>query len=99
MPRSWRTHSRRRNIASAARSCWVCSRGWNMKINVTGLKKYFGTTRAVDGVTFEFSGGQIFGFIGPNGAGKTTTMRILATLDEPTGGDCFIDGISVTEEP
>jgi ABC-2 type transport system ATP-binding protein len=70
-----------------------------MKINVVALKKYFGSTRAVDGVSFEFSGGQIFGFVGPNGAGKSTTMRILATLDEPTGGDCFIDGISVIEEP
>jgi ABC-2 type transport system ATP-binding protein len=70
-----------------------------MKIDVVGLKKHFGTTRAVDGVSFEFSAGQIFGFVGPNGAGKSTTMRILATLDEPTSGDCYIDGVSVTEEP
>ncbi len=70
-----------------------------MKINILGLKKHFGRTRAVDGVSFEFASGQIFGFVGPNGAGKSTTMRILATLDEPTDGDCFIDGISVTQEP
>ncbi len=70
-----------------------------MKVDVTGLKRYFGRTKAVDGITFEFSSGQIFGFVGPNGSGKSTTMRILATLDEPTAGDATIDGISVTEEP
>src|SRR5215467_9855417 len=70
-----------------------------MKVRVAGLKKHFGRTRAVDGISFEFASGQIFGFVGPNGAGKSTTMRILATLDEPSGGDAFIDDISVTEEP
>lgn len=70
-----------------------------MRVNVVGLKRYFGTTRAVDDISFSFTSGQIYAFIGPNGAGKTTTMRILVTLDEPTDGDAFIDGISVTEEP
>src|SRR5262245_14039965 len=70
-----------------------------MKINVVALKKYYGTTRAVDGISFEFTGGQIFGFVVPNGAGKSTTMRVMATLDEPTSGDCYIDDISVIEEP
>ena len=71
-----------------------------MRINVVNLKRYFGRTRAVDGISFTFTSGQIFGFIGPNGAGKSTTMRILATLDEPTAaGDAFIDGVSVVEEP
>jgi ABC-2 type transport system ATP-binding protein len=64
-----------------------------------GLKRYFGRTRAVDGISFSFTSGQIFGFIGPNGAGKSTTMRILATLDEPTAGDAFVDGVSVVEDP
>jgi len=70
-----------------------------MKIRVHNLRRYFARTRAVDGISFEFSSGQIFGFIGPNGAGKTTTMRILATLDEPTGGDCTIDGTSIIQNP
>ncbi len=70
-----------------------------MKVRVAGLKKYFGKTRAVDGISFEFASGQIFGFVGPNGAGKSTTMRILATLDEPTAGDAFLDDLSVVEEP
>src|SRR6516165_677036 len=70
-----------------------------MRINVVGLKRYFGRTRAVDDISFAFASGQIFGFVGPNGAGKSTTMRILATLDEPTAGDAFVDGVSVVEEP
>jgi ABC-2 type transport system ATP-binding protein len=70
-----------------------------MKVNVVQLRKYFGPTRAVDGVSFSFASGQIFGFVGPNGSGKSTTMRILATLDEPTSGEADIDGISVVDEP
>jgi ABC-2 type transport system ATP-binding protein len=70
-----------------------------MKIDVVGLKKHYGRTRAVDDISFSFSSGQIFGFVGPNGAGKSTTMRILATLDEPTAGDALLDGVSVVEEP
>ena len=70
-----------------------------MKVRVENLRKHFGRTRAVDGISFEFDAGQIFGFVGPNGAGKTTTMRIMATLEEPTGGDAFVDGVSVTQYP
>ena len=70
-----------------------------MEVSVTNLKRYFGKTKAVDGISFEFTSGHIFGFVGPNGAGKTTTMRILATLDEPTEGNAYISGVSVVEEP
>jgi ABC-2 type transport system ATP-binding protein len=70
-----------------------------MRVNVVHLKKYYGSTRAVDDISFAFGAGQIIGFVGPNGAGKTTTMRILATLEEPLAGDAFIDGVSVVEEP
>jgi ABC-2 type transport system ATP-binding protein len=70
-----------------------------MKVSVVELKKHYGATKAVDNISFEFASGQIFGFVGPNGAGKTTTMRILATLDEPTSGDAFVDGVSVTQYP
>src|SRR5438067_7636012 len=70
-----------------------------MRVSVQNLKKYYGRTKAVDNISFGFTTGQIFGFVGPNGAGKTTTMRIMATLDEPTEGDIFMDGISVTQYP
>lgn len=46
-------------------------------ISVKNLKKYFGETKAVDGVSFEVKKGEIFGFLGPNGAGKTTTIRCI----------------------
>lgn len=70
-----------------------------MKVEVRSLKRYFGSTKAVDDISFSFSSGRIAAFVGPNGAGKTTTMRILATLDDPTDGDILIDGHSVLEDP
>jgi ABC-2 type transport system ATP-binding protein len=70
-----------------------------MKVEVRNLKKHFGSTKAVDDVSFEFHSGETFGFVGPNGSGKTTTMRIMATMEEPTDGDVLIDGVSVVEYP
>ncbi|MFH1921585.1 MAG: ABC transporter ATP-binding protein [Planctomycetota bacterium] len=68
-------------------------------IELRGLHRYFGATKAVNDVSFEVRRGQVFGYIGPNGAGKTTSMRVLATLDLPTAGDAFIDGFSVLNDP
>lgn len=68
-------------------------------LELRNLRRYFGATKAVDDVSFAVYQGQVFGYIGPNGAGKTTSMRVLATLDLPTGGDAFIDGFSVVEDP
>jgi ABC-2 type transport system ATP-binding protein len=70
-----------------------------MRIHIDYLRKLYGRTRAVDDVSFTFSSGEIVGFVGPNGAGKSTTMRIIATLDEPSSGDVYLDDISVVEEP
>ncbi|NLX26822.1 MAG: ATP-binding cassette domain-containing protein, partial [Lentisphaerae bacterium] len=70
-----------------------------MKIKVQQLRKVFGKNTALDGISFSFDSGHIFGFVGPNGAGKTTTMRILSTMMEPDGGDAFIDGVSVVQDP
>jgi ABC-2 type transport system ATP-binding protein len=63
------------------------------------LHRVFGRTHAVRDVSFAVQRGQVFGYIGPNGAGKTTSMRILATLDVPTAGDAFVDGLSVVNDP
>lgn len=79
--------------------CTVSVREAPMLVRAVNLKKHFKTTRAVDDISFGFSSGQIVGFVGPNGAGKTTTMRIMATIDEPTDGDIFLDGISVHQYP
>ena len=59
-------------------------------IEVKNLKKYFGKTHAVDGISFKVKKGEIFGFLGPNGSGKTTTLRMLATILRPTEGEIII---------
>jgi len=61
-------------------------------IAVTGLRKRFGPTQALDGLTFTVTPGQITGFVGPNGAGKSTTMRVILGLDAPDAGTALIGG-------
>jgi ABC-2 type transport system ATP-binding protein len=68
-------------------------------IELRRIHRFFGSTKAVNDLSFEVAAGQVFGFIGPNGAGKTTSMRILATLELPSYGDAFIDGFSVVNDP
>jgi ABC-2 type transport system ATP-binding protein len=69
------------------------------QIELRRLHRVFDETHAVNDVSFEVHAGEVFGYIGPNGAGKTTSMRILATLDEPSAGDAFVDGFSVIDDP
>ncbi|MFD5193304.1 ATP-binding cassette domain-containing protein [Streptomyces sp. NPDC058357] len=61
-------------------------------IDVHELTKEFGSTRAVDNLTFSVRPGRVTGFLGPNGAGKSTTMRLVLGLDRPTGGTATIGG-------
>jgi ABC-2 type transport system ATP-binding protein len=61
-------------------------------IEVVGLTKRFGSTVAVDNLSFTVRPGQVTGFLGPNGAGKTTTMRMVLGLDAPTAGTALIQG-------
>ena len=61
-------------------------------IEVRGLRKSFGPTLALDGMTFAVAPGQVTGFIGPNGAGKTTTMRVILGLDAPDAGTALVGG-------
>ncbi len=61
-------------------------------IEVQGLTKVYGSTRAVDDLSFVVKPGIVTGFLGPNGAGKSTTMRILLGLDRPTGGTATVNG-------
>jgi len=62
-------------------------------IEITGLRKRFGSIVAVDGITFRVEPGQITGFVGPNGAGKSTTMRVVLGLDSPDEGTALIGGL------
>jgi len=61
-------------------------------IAVSGLRKRFGSTLALDGMSFTVEPGQVTGFVGPNGAGKSTTMRIILGLDAPDAGTALIGG-------
>lgn len=61
-------------------------------IEVKGLTKHYGPTKAVEDLTFTVPPGQVTGFLGPNGAGKSTTMRMILGLDRPTSGTALIQG-------
>ncbi len=62
-------------------------------IQITGLVKTFGRTRALDGLDLSVQRGEVHGFLGPNGAGKTTTIRVLLGLLRADAGDVrLLDG-------
>ena len=61
-------------------------------IQVAGLRKRFGSTRALDGMSFAVQPGQVTGFVGPNVAGKSTTMRVILGLDAADEGTALIGG-------
>ncbi|MDQ2811244.1 MAG: ATP-binding cassette domain-containing protein [Actinomycetota bacterium] len=61
-------------------------------IEVKNLSKRYGDKLAVDGLDFVVQPGMVTGFLGPNGAGKSTTMRLIAGLDEPSGGSVRVSG-------
>ena len=68
-------------------------------ITVTGLTRRFGEFTAVDRLSFDVRGGEIFGFLGANGAGKSTTIRMLCGLLKPTDGTAIVGGIDVGRDP
>lgn len=64
----------------------------DLAMSATGLVKYFGDKRAVDGVDIAVPAGSIYGILGPNGAGKTTTLRMLLGIIEPDEGSRMLLG-------
>jgi ABC-2 type transport system ATP-binding protein len=64
----------------------------NATIEVSGLRKRFGSTQALDGMTFAVAPGRVTGFVGPNGAGKSTTIRVILGLDAPDEGRALVGG-------
>ncbi|WP_324716672.1 ABC transporter ATP-binding protein [Carboxydochorda subterranea] len=65
---------------------------------VHNLVKRYGSTTAVDHVSFDVLPGEVFGLLGPNGAGKTTTLEIISGLRRPESGDVRVGGISVRDD-
>lgn len=66
--------------------------GGGQRIEARNLTKRYGSTLAVDGLSFDVNPGVVTGFIGPNGSGKTTTMRLILGLDSPTSGGVTVGG-------
>ena len=67
-------------------------------LTAQALRKQYGDTVAVDGISFEVRCNEIVGLLGPNGAGKTTTINMVLGILEPTSGSIRIEGIDVMEE-
>ncbi len=67
-------------------------------IEVENLKKYYGDTHAVDGVSFSVDRGEVFAMLGPNGAGKTTTTEIIEGLRVPDSGTARVLDMDVVRE-
>ena len=64
-------------------------------LSVSGLRKVYGDTVAVDGVYFDVNRNEIVGLLGPNGAGKTTTINMILGILEPNAGTIHIEGLNL----
>jgi ABC-2 type transport system ATP-binding protein len=70
----------------------------NHLVNAKNLRKSFGSTRAVDGVSLEISSGEIYGLVGADGAGKTTTIRLLVGALKADSGQVEICGYDINRQ-
>ncbi|KDN85933.1 ABC transporter [Kitasatospora cheerisanensis KCTC 2395] len=68
-------------------------------MEVHGIVKHYGETKALDGVDLTVREGTVLGLLGPNGAGKTTLVRVLSTLIKPDAGTAFVGGYDVLRQP
>lgn len=67
-------------------------------LKLTGLRKSYGSIRAVDGISFEVNAGDVLGILGPNGAGKSTTLRMAAGILVPDEGSIEIAGYDLATD-
>ena len=69
-----------------------------IEVSVENVSKSFGKIDAVDGVSLETHGGEVFALLGPNGAGKTTLIRMIMDIMKPDSGDITFDGKPISYE-
>ncbi|MEU9704519.1 ATP-binding cassette domain-containing protein [Streptomyces sp. NPDC047981] len=75
------------------------TRSTHNAVEVRGLVKHYGETKALDGVDLDVREGTVLGVLGPNGAGKTTLVRCLSTLIVPDAGTAVVAGFDVVKQP
>jgi len=68
-------------------------------ITLENVEKAFGATKIIQGASLEIQDGSFVVFVGPSGCGKTTLLRLIAGLEDVTGGRILIDGADVTDVP
>lgn len=68
-------------------------------ISLQGLQKKYGDVIAVNGIDLSINDGEFFTILGPSGSGKTTVLRMIAGLEQPTGGEIHLEGDEVTDIP
>jgi putative spermidine/putrescine transport system ATP-binding protein len=71
----------------------------SVAISLSGLRKTFGDTTAVDDLDLDILDGEFFSMLGPSGSGKTTVLRLVAGFERPTAGRILLSGRDVTREP
>ena len=67
-------------------------------IEIKGLRKSFGDHEVLKGIDQNVEEGEVLCIVGPSGSGKSTMLRCINRLEEPTGGEIFIDGEAVTDK-
>ena len=65
-------------------------------IDITDIKKSFGSLEVLKGITLHIDRGEVVSIVGPSGAGKTTLLQIIGTLDRPDSGSVCVDSVDVT---
>ena len=63
-------------------------------ITLNAVEKWFGEVQVIKGVDLEIKDGEFVVFVGPSGCGKTTFLRVLADLEQPTGGEISVNGVT-----
>ncbi len=76
----------------------VMNENSDIMISIRNLKKSFKDLDVLDGINIDIKRGEVIAIIGPSGCGKSTFLRCINHLEEPTGGEIFIDGININDK-